>query len=383
MTALEEWLLKNYGQEQYTPGLERMSAALKDVDLSFARKVTIAGTNGKGETTHRLSSAFLTSTFCTWTSPHISCLTERFRSEKGNISLPELEAQIQKAHAQVQQEKFKLTYYEFLFYVFCRWASERKPSFLFLEVGLGGRLDAVNVLDAELVLLTSISRDHQEYLGPRLDGILMEKLGVVRSGAKVLSFLELEYLRSRAERICQSRGAEYCDLSKLSVLPGFAFSARNQLLAHAAFQLLNRQPLRLDGFEALAQPLSDRGEVIRGRNEWHLYGSHNPDGVRKLIQFLHSENYNFVITSFSRRPRQDVVTMLRMLKRGCSTTVLVTAFDHPKAYPVEGLAALAQEEGLDFVSDLTDHVQKWNNQKCLVVGSYYFLGQLKPFLRHH
>lgn len=383
MSQLEDWILQHYGREQYTPGLERIKAALKNLNLSDCRKVIIAGTNGKGETTHRLSSNLFTETFCTWTSPHISCISERFRSEAGNIPLAELETLIKAAHAEVQRENYQLTYYEFLFYVFCRWAAQKKPQYLLLEVGLGGRLDAVNALDAELVLLTSISRDHQEFLGSRLDGILYEKLGVVRPGAKVLSFLELEYLRSRALAFCQQLNADFYDLSTHSSLPGHAFSARNQLLAHAAFQVLRGETPRLDTFQPSHSPLSDRGEVLQGKNQWHLYGSHNPDGVRKLIQFLRSENYNFVITSFSRRPRQDVVTMLRMLKRGCSATVLVTAFDHPKAYPVEGLAALAQEEGIEFVSDLAGHVQGWDDQKCLVVGSYYFLGQLKPLLRHH
>lgn len=382
---LEEWVFARYGQEVYTPGLERMASALRFLKpfLQKSKITIIAGTNGKGETTHRLSRYFSDSTFCAWTSPHIESMTERFSSEKGNISEAELEALILESHEIAKSQNFQLSYYEFLFFVFCRWAVVNQPKFLFLEVGLGGKLDAVNALDADLVLLTSISRDHQEFLGARYDQILQEKLGVLRENTPLIHFLDLKYLRDRI-----NHSGPQLDLSLFSSLAPSDFSLRNQFLAYAACCHLKKLPFRPGNWHPSEEKLFARGEIVSGVNEWWLYGSHNVDGVRKLIQFLHSANYNFqaapfkaVVTSFSKRNEKDLRVMLKMLKRAGLGEVLVTSFEHTKAYPKEALKDLCSQEGLKFVENISDHVQGWTHQKILVVGSYYFLGQLKPLLR--
>lgn len=383
---MEQWVLSRFGTEVYTPGLSRIQHALKSLSIHFkdSKIVTVAGTNGKGETTHRLSELFFKSHFCKWTSPHIYSITERFSCESGNISEDELLKLFEDSHQLVVQEKFQLTYYEFLFFVFCRWAQERSPEFLFLEVGLGGRLDAVNALDANIVLLTSISRDHQEFLGNRYDGILLEKLGVLKAKAKLISFLDLGYLRERAQRVSLERKAMHLDLAEVSSIPAFEFSKRNQFLAHAAFCELTNTPLDEKNWRPSELNLPSRGEIIKKSNEWWIFGSHNVDGVRKLIQFLHSANYNLkdspfdaVVASFSKRNEKDVKTMMKMLKQAQLGKVFVTAFTHPKAYPRDSLQELAHQEGLSFVENISDHVQGWTHQKVLVLGSYYLLGELQ------
>lgn len=386
---LEDWVFAHYGQEHFNPGLERITRALGWVkaELQKSKIVIIAGTNGKGETTHRLSRYFKSSHFCAWTSPHVVSLTERFSSESGDISLEDLETLIHETHLICQKEGEKLSYYEFLFLVFCRWAQQKNPEYLFLEVGLGGKLDAVNALDANLVLLTSISRDHQEFLGERYDGILQEKLGVLRSGATLISYLDLRYLREQAQKTARALNSNYVDLEEFGHIPRYQFSLRNQFLAYAAFCFLHQLEIDPQKWSPSEEKLSSRGEVVSGKNEWSLFGSHNADGLRKLIQFLSEENYNFrdipfnaVIASFSKRREKDVRVMLKMLKQAKLGDVIVTAFDHSKAYPKEALRDLCSQEGLKFVEDIEEHVQGWTHQKILVLGSYYFLGQFKPFL---
>lgn len=385
--SLQNWVFSHYGQESFQPGLDRIGQALKSLksDLQKSQIVIIAGTNGKGETTHRLGHLLRNSTFCAWTSPHVSSITERFSSEQGDINLSELKNLLEETHQIVLHEKFQLTYYEFLFFAFCRWASQMSPEFLLLEVGLGGRLDAVNALDAQLVLLTSISRDHQEFLGNSYDLILSEKLGVLRSGQTLISFLDLKYLRERAQLLAAQKGVDYLDLETICHIKNYEFSLRNQLLAYAAFCNLTGREFAVGKWNPSSQSLGFRGGIVKGRNEWCLYGSHNPDGMRKLIQFLHSANYNFkdtpfdvVLTSFSKRNEKDLRVMLKMLKRARLGKVVVTCFKHPKACPPKAMEMLAREEGLEFVEDISDHVQGWTHQKILVAGSYYFLGELYP-----
>lgn len=389
---LVKWLLSHYGQEHMRPGLDRMREALKTLIPAFknTKIVTIAGTNGKGETTLRLSRLLKNESHAVWTSPHIERITERFRNERGEITYAELETIIHECHEKVKKHGYELSFYEFLFFVFCSWAAKSSPKFLLLEVGLGGRLDAVNVLDAHLVLLPSISRDHQEFLGARYDGILLEKLGTLRKNSTLISFLHLDYLRERTAHYCKAIGAQFHDLEALHSLPEFEFSLRNQLLASAAFLVLHDLPITLSVSEESTSSLEHRGEIIHGQNEWLFFGSHNTDGMRKLIQFLHSGNYTFsrppfdsVIVAFSHRNVRDLSVMMRMLKTSGLGKIVVTTFPHPKAEASQVVEALSREEGLDFVQDIKSYVESFKNKRVLITGSYYFIGHFKSsFCRH-
>lgn len=383
---LTDWLLEHYGREVMRPGLERMREALDPIfsTLKTFKVVTIAGTNGKGETTLRLSQKLTDRRHLVWTSPHIIRLTERFRSEKGEIDEEELKKLILSCHEDLSQRKISLSYYEFLFFVFCSWAVKVRPEFLLLEVGLGGRLDAVNVLDASIVLIPSISRDHQEILGGRYDQILAEKLGVLRPGSLLLSSVHLDYLKERTRAFVHNIQAEVFFMDDVKKWPLEDFSGRNELLAHAAFQVLNHSALKLDDWSPQRAPLESRGEEFRGKNHFIFFGSHNTDGLRKLIQFLHSGNYNFprppydlIVLSFSRRETADLLSMLRMMKKANLGRVVVTAFDHPKALPKVEAQEISRQEGLDFVFDIEPLVQGKSDQKILVTGSYYFMSDFK------
>lgn len=385
--GLQDWLIATYGQEQFRPGLERMREALAPIlrKLQKSRVCTIAGTNGKGETALWLSQLLRSVPHCLWMSPHISRITERFRTESGEISESELAARVKSCHEEVLRRNLKLSYYEFLFFVFCTWAVERSPEILILEVGLGGRLDAVNVFDAELVLLPSISRDHQEILGHRYEQILREKLGLLRNNSLLIDFLDLKYLREKAEVIAQEFGARVRHLQDKSSLDPSDFSRRNQTLAVAACERLVGNGPQIEPGQA---GLENRGECLVARHEWHLFGSHNVDGLRKLIQFLHSENYTFarppfdaVIVTFSQRNLADLRVLFKMLKTADLGPILVTSFNHPKAAPRELMQDLAQEEGLEFVEDWFERFQHSSPRKVLVAGSYYFLGHLKERVR--
>ncbi len=384
---LLDWLLVHYGQEQMRPGLDRMRQALSQILPAFkdTKVITIAGTNGKGETTLRLSELLRSKKHHVWISPHIERITERFRNEEGEISLDELKDLINLCHEKIQRENYSLSFYEFLFLVFCTWSARNPPEYLLLEVGLGGRLDAVNVFDADMVLIPSISREHQEILGNRYDLILKEKLGTLRPGSLCLHFLDNKYLIERADAHFESIGAKGIALKNTLQIPVYEFSLRNNLLASAAYcQLMNKSFVPSEWSGPLTS-LEHRGEVKKGEHEWIFFGSHNVDGLRKLIQFLHSGTYNFsrppydsVIVAFSRRSLQDLRLMIRMLKQAQIGKIVVTVFDHPKAATSETMEALSREEGFQFVQDIDSYFKEaQGGQRVLVTGSYYFLGHFK------
>ena len=382
MKDLFQWLLEHYGQEQFHPGLDRIRFALRHLlpELSQKKIITIAGTNGKGETTLWLSRNLKDIPHRVWISPHIERVTERFQSENGEISEAELKEIILFCHEEVQKNSYQLSFYEFLFFAFGHWAVKSKCEVLLLEVGLGGRLDAVNVLDADLVLLPSISRDHQEFLGKRLDQILGEKLALVRPGKQLITYLSSQYLREKTDSLV--KGAIH--LEDLHLYDSAEFSKRNQFLAYAASCWLKKEELHPENFHSHEQSLEHRGDSIHKQHQWIFYGAHNVDGMRKLILFLHSGNYNFsrppyhaVIAAFSKRDSKDLAVMMKMLKSSNLGNILVTSFDHPKAAPRDQVMELASHEGLKFVDDPISHVQNWKESTLLVLGSYYFMGELK------
>lgn len=393
MDQLTDWLIAHYGQEQMNPGLDRIRRVLQPLLPSFqnTKIITIAGTNGKGETSLRLSSFLKEKSHCVWTSPHIERITERFRNSHGEISISELQRLCYECHEIVQREKFKLSFYEFLFFVFCTWASRARPQYLLLEVGLGGRLDAVNVFDADLVLLPSISRDHQEILGARYDQILREKLGLLRKKTTLISFLHLNYLRGLTQEIVHTENCSLIDLEGMISLADFEFSKRNQVLACAAYLHLTGKTINqieLNNSLNNMLPLEHRGEVWKQNGEWLFFGSHNVDGMRKLIQFLRSENYNFsrppfdaVILAMSRREESDLLAMLKMIKASGLGKVIVTTFPHPKAASSELMESLSFQEGLEFAEDIKSYCNKNPGGHFLFTGSYYFIGYIQSLFR--
>lgn len=388
---LSNWVFERFGREHYSPGLDRMRLALGESlkNLNKIRIITIAGTNGKGETTLRLARSLHHKKFAAWTSPHVDSLSERFRNHNGLIAENELFHLLEKTYQEVKAGDFKLSFYEFLFLVFCRWAEEQGLDYLLLEVGLGGEFDAVNVLDADLVLLPSISRDHQDFLGPRYDGILKEKLGVLRTNSTLISFLDLSYLNELIEKKIDDIGAEWVNLAGLG--SQLSFSQRNQALAYAAFSFLedhfdSKNPLQ--GFVANESSVENRGEVLRHGADFYIFGSHNTDGMRKLIQFLHSEtytssklNFEMTIVSFSSRSIDDLRAMMKMLKSGrVLGRVVITSFSHSKACSASILKDLSLQEGLEFVEDISSEISSLSSGQVLVAGSYYFLSHFKSLL---
>lgn len=386
---VQAWLLAHFGNETFTPGLARveelLAPELQAVRALKPRIVTIAGTNGKGETAHTLARMARAQglPFVLWTSPHLLQVTERLQSEAGEITADELQTLLEQGH------HGRLSYYEALWSAFLRWGVQRECPLWIIEVGLGGRLDAVNLLDAQVVGLCSVSRDHQELLGRTYRQILHEKLAVLRRGAQLVSALESQYLREQTGAVIQKLQVEWLDLFDAGVLQREShFSQRNRGLAQHIWRTLGQADMALP-----TGPYPGRGEVWRwGQHLFTFYGSHNPDGVRKLVQFLQSgfytdseETFHHVWAAFSLRPPKDLGAMGKMLSElsGPKTEVRFTQFDHPKAAPLEGWWHAAEGSPAQIVhvwNDLFKFLSDKTPQKILVTGSYYFVGAVQSHL---
>ena len=192
--SLTEWLsyLESIHTTEIELGLTRIQQVAQrlNIDLSFAKVVTVAGTNGKGTTCAFLENAFLAnqSSVAVYSSPHIEHFNERLRINKKDVTdRPFILAfeQIEYARGDIS-----LTYYEYTTLAAFLILMDNQPDFIILEVGLGGRLDATNIIDADIAVITTIDLDHQSFLGNTREAIGFEKAGIMRSdGLAVLGDL--------------------------------------------------------------------------------------------------------------------------------------------------------------------------------------------------
>lgn len=165
-------------------GLARVQQVAQRMSLDFgkARVITVGGTNGKGSSVTMLASVLRAAGYqvVTYTSPHIRVYNERVGLNDRLATDAELCAGFVAVEAARGNDS--LTYFEFgtlgAFWLF----AQLKPDFIILEVGLGGRLDAVNIIDADVSLLTNVDLDHVDWLGDTREKIGFEKAGIFRSG---------------------------------------------------------------------------------------------------------------------------------------------------------------------------------------------------------
>ena len=196
LKTLDDWLAYC---EQIHPvgidmGLTRVRTVARRLGLAFKCPViTVAGTNGKGSTCAMLEAILLQAGYRTgvYTSPHLVHFQERCRL-RGEVvspaSLLPFFQQVENARQQAEDGAgpVSLSYFEFTTLVFLKQMADAGLDVAILEVGLGGRLDAVNLIDTDCAVITSIDLDHMEYLGPDRESIGREKAGIMRAGRPVV-----------------------------------------------------------------------------------------------------------------------------------------------------------------------------------------------------
>ncbi len=193
MNTLSDWLAhcERLHPKNIDMGLERVRAVAERMDLRFACPViTVAGTNGKGSTCAMLESILGEAGYRTgvYTSPHLVHFEERLRLQRQSVDATELVAsfeRVERARAENGAE-ISLTYFEFTTLAILDCMTRAQLDVAILEVGLGGRLDAVNIIDTDCAVITSIDLDHMEFLGDNREAIGREKAGIMRTGKPVV-----------------------------------------------------------------------------------------------------------------------------------------------------------------------------------------------------
>ena len=191
-TTLPEWLAycEQLHPKNIDMGLERVRTVAERMGLRFACPViTVAGTNGKGSTCAMLESILGQAGYKTgvYSSPHLVHFEERLRLQGESVQADALVAGFAAVErARVQDAVVSLTYFEFSTLAIFDVMQRSSLDVVILEVGLGGRLDAVNIIDTDCAIITSIDLDHMELLGSDRESIGFEKAGIMRTGRPVV-----------------------------------------------------------------------------------------------------------------------------------------------------------------------------------------------------
>ena len=362
--------------------MERLLARMSNPQ-NAAKSVHIAGTKGKGSTAAMLASILKQSGYRTglYTSPHLLSIRERIQVDGRQISEDEFARLAARVKPEVEavntsSDLGELTTYEILTALAFMYFQDRGVAYQVLETGLGGRLDATNVVQPEVCVITSISYDHMDVLGDTLAEIAREKAGIIKPGSIVVTAPQVPEAMDVLEDVCRQREVKL-------VKVGSDVSWRQKSLSpeKQSFQLRGLKgdynievPLlgehQLENAVAAitaAEALAGRGAVITAeaitsgiasvdwpgrlqvlrRKPWVIVdGAHNGDSVRRLVAALRQYfMFEKAVVIFGASSDKNIAAMAAELKT-FPDRVIVTSSHHPRAVAVGQLVEEFSRESI-------------------------------------
>jgi len=417
-------------------GLEAMQSFLAKVGgpEQRLRFVHVAGTNGKGSVCVTLLTTLRQADFSVgmYTSPHLSTVRERIRLNDEYISEEEFAELAAKVIEVLGGEV--ITYFEFVTAVALLWYERRQPDLVILETGMGGRLDATNVVTPLVSLITSISMDHQAYLGDTLTAIATEKAGIIKRNVPVVAVggaAEVTQVLTKAAASKQAPlyllGRDFSyenesgslwrwrgqtapmtgEIAGLACAMKGAYQHENAALAIAALRLLAghgftvddrslraallsvRWPGRLEFFQLSGDALRRSLPGVEAKSvRFLLDGAHNADGVAKLAATLRQDYTGLPLTLlWGAMSDKDIRAGLGALSPLCQRVILTRAAGERAAEPEQLLACMPADERHKAIlvrrpaEALAKAVHVAGETGLVVIaGSLYLLGELRPML---
>lgn len=404
--------LNSLGLHKVNPGLERIIRLLSALGNPHNKmpSIIIGGTNGKGSVSAMVASVLKSEGYKTglYTSPHLIRVSERIRINDEEIPIDDLYRlilEIKNLSSRLLQEP---SYFEVLTACAFLYFSEKKVDFMVLEVGMGGRWDATNVVTPLVSVITNVSRDHTELLGETIGQIAFEKAGIIKQGMPVVTAANGEaldviesiaYKRSASLSVMgrdfrtQGEGTEDFRYSGViwnldhlrCALPGF-YQVENASVAICALESLSRsyaveikeRNLR-DGL--LSVRWEGRMEFLRDDPPLILDGAHNPGGARALRESIQKmfpgRKFLFLIGMLGDKDHRQYIEEISQIAR----CIIVTDVPSGRGIKAEKLARVA-EEFLKEVEIIEDIREAFYRAESLLVpicitGSLYLIGAVK------
>ena len=402
-------------------GLQTTRSVLRmmgDPQQRFA-SVLVAGTNGKGSVAALLAAIGSAAGYRTgiFTSPHLETVAERIKIGGQPIDEPVL-AELLEAVCETARRVTgsPATYFESVFVAACRWFAEQQVDLAILEVGLGGRLDATNVAEPELSVITEIGLEHRQQLGDTIEAIAREKAGIMRPRRPVVVGAQGKAAVAELQRLAKESGAlwkwaaqygqatagqEASDWSReMSVETGvdsyrmrLALPGRHQEqnlvtaivaaeeLAAGGWERIDRRAIE-SGVAACRWPGRLERVDVDGMAPIVLDAAHNPSAARALADFL-SLRLNDYCLLFGVLDDKEVEAMLPPLLEKAHTVVLTRPRSSRGRDPLEVASRVDLPASLEVVDDPQEAlgVAFETGLPVVVCGSIYLVGEVRLALR--
>ncbi|MFZ5448116.1 MAG: bifunctional folylpolyglutamate synthase/dihydrofolate synthase [Thermodesulfobacteriota bacterium] len=397
-------------------GLSSTLSLLERLGLAYeeGRYIHIAGTNGKGSVAAMLSAILSRAGYSVglFTSPHLVNFNERYRLRDQEVSEDRLLALINEVRGAVDNAE-PPTFFEFATAMAFLYFLKEGAAPIILETGMGGRLDATNIVQPLVSVITNISRDHQEHLGEGLLAIAGEKAGIIKPGAPLVTFARqkqvLRLFRNRCREMkapfyqggvdFKARGKagrtfDYCGIGQN--LTGLTTSLKgrhqygNAALALAVVEMLNKEGFPVpetalrEGLNAARWP--GRLEQLPQDPRILLDGAHNPAAALTLAQNLKQARGNGrLILVMGVMADKDVDAILARLLP-LAQTVIFTQPQYFRAATTRDLARRAQPYGLEIlqiprIAAAIRQAQSLAGPKdrIVITGSLFTVGEAKEY----
>lgn len=406
-------------------GLSRIEKLLEFLDnpQKKLKCIHIAGTNGKGSTTAMISEVLIDAGYKVgmYTSPFIEEFEERIQINKINIpkgKLCNIIEKVKEAAEKVQKESMEYpTEFEIITCAAFLYFYMEKIDYAVIEVGLGGRFDATNVIEPILTVITSISYDHMNILGDTLGKIAYEKAGIIKDGVPLILYPQIKEAEDIINDVAKNKNAEVINVSEGSAMHIGNEIEGNKYLQHIVIKTLKDEydiRLSLLGTHQLlncaaavysVEKLKDIGLKIeketvinalsnvkwKGRLEILstnplviIDGAHNIDGITKLNESMHTYfRYNRVILILGILADKQVENMVKVIAKD-AYKVIAVAPNNDRAETAEDLCSIVKkyninsewEKEYDKAYDkAVSYYEK--GDLILVCGSLYMIGDMR------
>ena len=392
---LQAWLqrLESAHPTEIELGLERVAtvAANLGLDSPSVPVITVAGTNGKGSTVAVMEAVLIAAGRCpgAYTSPHLLAFNERIRVAGEPAGDEDIVAAFEAIEA--ARGDISLTYFEVATLAALQVFARAGVDILLLEVGLGGRLDAVNLVDADVAVITRIALDHQDWLGDDLDQIALEKAGIMRAGRPVvIADPDAPATLGRRAEELGALAIEPRELEDALPLPPGLIET-NVRAALAALAQLPEPPAP----EAIVAGLG--AVTLSGRRElrdvagvhYVLDVAHNPDAVNKLLEYLSLNHCNGrTLCVFSVMGDKDIDAMIDAASGAFDAWFLAALPELPRAAQPSDVAARLHQAGQGMISVSKNVRQAFRRAQTLlapgdrlvIFGSFHTVAAVMPLL---
>lgn len=395
-------------------GLENISNFLHQIGdpQKKLKSIHIAGSNGKGSTSSFIASILIEEGYKVglYTSPHFVRFNERIMIN-GKLIPDEYVADFINKHNKWIDEN-QLTFFEVTTAMAFEYFKDQDVDYAVIETGLGGRLDATNVLNPLACVITSISLEHTNILGNTLEMITFEKAEIIKKGAKTFIGLLPEEAIKIIENKCSKVGSELFCLEEYIIEKNdrvdlyteelefdnweVPLKGKYQYYNAALASLTVAKTFNIDDPSVITRgvknvikntELQGRYETVNEKPKIILDSAHNPEGIKSFMQAFkqESKNYKKNILLFGVLKDKNIEVMLSLIK-GNFDEIYFTTVSSERSASIEQIKQIADRLNIEYkvVQNIKNFLSEYLSEvkdSCLVItGSMYLLGDIKSIL---